>query len=289
MDKPMGGPAGSPIAVSVEPRGDLVRPALVRTMTLLLLCLVIGLAGCARLGGGGAASGGPSDGKPDDPVSGTPGPEPPGGDGALREEPDATVFGAHAAAVDHFTIGPDGRTVVVYWWGGNSACFGLKEVRVEVQRGAPVLTVLEGTRASARDQMCTMEAVLKSTVVVLDEPILTDAANPDAAPGAAVTFDGAMRVKAVSGVTDARPHAVSGFSLSPDGLTLSAYYVGGVEECYALASATATREGVAGLLTVSIREGWIAADDVACDDIGVTKVVELTLGVPLMVDGTDEA
>ena len=89
-------------------------------------------------------------------------PSPPPGDGATREEPDPSVVDAHGAAVDHFAIGADGRTVVVYWWGGNTTCFGLKEITVDVQRGTPVIVVLEGTRADAVGQACTMEAVLKS-------------------------------------------------------------------------------------------------------------------------------
>ena len=96
--------------------------------------------------------------------------------------------------------------------------------------------------------------------------------TPTPRPVRAVTFDGAMRVKPVSGVTDARPHAVSGFSLSPDGLALSALLRrrGGGVLRPRLRHRRARR--AAGPLTVSISEGWIAADDVACDDIGVTKV-----------------
>jgi hypothetical protein len=35
-------------------------------------------------------------------------------------------------------------------------------------------------------------------------------------------------------------------------------------------------------LRITVREGWVAAADVACDDIGVPKVVELTLDDPLL-------
>lgn len=284
----MGGPAGSPIVLSGEPSSARTRQAAMgRMMVLLLLCFFVALAGCARLGGGGTVGGGPSGGKPDDPIGATPGTqEPPAGDGSVREDPDPTVFDARGAAIDHYTIGADGRTVVVYWWGGNQACFGLKEISVESVRGTPTVTVLEGTRESARGKACTMEAVLKSAVVVLDAPILADAANPDPERAEAIVFAGAERVSPVDGVTDARLHAVSGFVLSADGLTLSAFYVGGVDECYGLASATATSDGAAGPVTVRIREGWIAADGVACDDIGVPKVVQLRLDAPLIVAAT---
>jgi hypothetical protein len=253
----------------------------VRRMMLLLFCAAVGLTACARFGGGGVAGGGPSDGKSDDPVSGTPGPEPPGGDGAMREEPDPSVFGPQAAAVDHFTIGANGLTVVVYWWGGNPACFGLREVQIDVQHGTPIITVLEGTREAAGDRMCTMEAVLKSAVVTLDEPILSDAANPDPASGEALLPDEALSVKPVRDVQDPRPHAVSGYALSADGLTLSAYYVGGTEACYGLVAATASRDE-RGPLVVSVREGRRPDGDAACDDIGVAKVVKLSLDEPLI-------
>ncbi|HEX6654782.1 MAG TPA: hypothetical protein VF153_01075 [Candidatus Limnocylindria bacterium] len=264
-------------------------------MTILLVCLMVAMAGCARLGAGGAAGEGsaspvPTDGKPDDPAIGSPDPAPPTDDPHVtHEQPDPTVFDPQSAAVDHFTIGPDGRTVVVFWWGGNRECFGMKAVQVDVPDGTPIVTVLEGWREAARGKACTMEAVLKSAVVVLDEPIVADAANPDPDAGEAMIFEGTTQVEPVPGVKEPRPHAVSGYALSPDGLKLSIYYVGGLEQCYALASASAFREGAVASLTVSIREGWIAADDVACDDIGVPKVVKLRLGEPLMVSGTVES
>jgi hypothetical protein len=98
-----------------------------------------------------------------------------------------------------------------------------------------------------------------------------------------VIFAQALIVHPTGGVTDARPHAVSGYALSADGMTLSAYYVGGREACYGLASATAARDGDSGPLLVTIREGWRADGDAACDDIGVTKVVKLPLDEPLIV------
>jgi len=257
-----------------------------QTMRLVLVCLVIGLAGCARLGGGGHASGSPSPDKPDlpsQPPIAIPDPIPPSdGPAPGHEEPDATVFDAHPAAIDHFTIGADGRTVVVYWWGGNATCFGLKNVTVERRDGVPVITVLEGTRESARDRMCTMEARLKSAVVVLDEPLLIDTANPDAPAAEAIILEGSQQVSPMSGVRDARTHAVSGYMLSANGRTLSIHYVGGRDECYGLASATARGETPDGPLMVTVREGWIAADGVACDDLGVPKYVNVKLDEPLL-------
>ncbi len=256
-------------------------------MTLALLCLVVALSACAYVGRAGAGSsspGGGDSGSKDDPISATPGgvPSPPSGDGATREEPDPTVVDAHAAAIDHFAIGADGRTVIVYWWGGNTTCFGLKEVTVSFQHDTPIIAVQEGTRADHVGQACTMEAALKSAVVTLDDPILADAAGGDVAPGEPELPSGATAVEPRKGVVDAIPMAVSGYALSADGLTLSAYFVGGVDTCYALAEANADR-AADGLVTVSLREGQLANVDSPCIEIGVSKVASMTLQQPLII------
>jgi len=252
-------------------------------MTLALVCLVVLLSACAYAGRPGAGGSSPS-GSKDDPISATPGgvPSPPVGDGAIREEPDPTVVDPHGVAIDHFAIGADGRTVVVYWWGGNTTCFGLKAVTVTVPHNTPVIAVQEGTRADHVGQACTMEAVLESTVATLDEPIVADAAGGDAAPGEPELPSGATAVEPQDGVVDAIPSAIGGYALSADGLTLSAYYVGGVEDCYALSEATAHR-AADGLVTVAIREGQLADVDRPCIEIGVTKVASITLERPLIM------
>jgi len=252
-------------------------------MTLALVCLVVLLSACAYVGRPGAGGSSPS-GSKDDPISATPGglPSPPVGEGATREEPDPTVVDPHGVAIDHFAIGADGRTVVVYWWGGNTTCFGLKAVTVTVQHNAPVIAVQEGTRADHVGQACTMEAVLKSTVVTLDEPILADAAGGGSAPGEPELPTGATAVEPQDGVVGAIASAISGYALSADGLTLSAYFVGGVEDCYALSEATAHR-AADGLVTVAIREGQLADVDRPCIEIGVTKVASITLERPLIM------
>jgi hypothetical protein len=264
---------------------------------LLLLCLSLALAGCKALLGdppqphssGDSVPGGAGGAGGDDPVvvggggggrGGMMPPDPALG-AALREEPDPTVVDARAQSIDHFDIGPDGRTVVVYWWGGNTACFGLKQVKVEVSDGTPSFTVLEGTRGDNVGQACTMEAVLKSAVVTLDDPIVADAAGADAAPGEPELPADALQAKPVAGVIDPRLHAVTGYRLSADGLTLTAYYVSGIEDCSGLADASAERHGE-GLLTVAIREGQLAEPMGACRDIGVAKFVKFSLTEPLI-------
>jgi hypothetical protein len=258
-------------------------------MILLMLCLSLALSGCAALFGdlpassAGTGSGGVKGG--DDPIGGGGGGavDPPG-DGSSREVPDPTVVDPHGQSVDRFTIGPDGRTVVVYWWGGNTTCFGLREVMVEVQNGTPIFTVLEGMRGDQAGVACTAEAVLKSTIVTLDRPVLADAAGGDVARGEPPLPVGATRVQPMDGIIDARPHAVTGYGLSADGRTLSVYYVGGVENCNGLAEASGERDGD-GLVTVAIREGRLPEVDGACDEIGVAKVVDVQLDVALIAIG----
>lgn len=262
-------------------------------MTLVLLCISLALGGCRALIGDQPDSGSGAGGAP-----GAPGDEPIGGGGggavdppdpfiggALREEPDPTVVDARGQSVDQFAIGPDGKTLVVYWWGGNPGCFGLKEVMVEVQRGTPIITVLEGTRGDHVGMACTMEALLKSAVVTLDDPILVDAAGGDGQPGGEPELPAdATNAAVVDGVENPIPHAIFGYRLSADGRTLSAFYTGGVEDCNGLASATAERDGN-GPVTVSISEGHLPELPVACPDIGVSKVVELKLADPLVTVG----
>jgi hypothetical protein len=260
-------------------------------MMLLMVCVALALGGCRALIGGEPSepdNGSSVDGAPgkDDPIGGGGGAAPPNPilDGAIREEPDPTVVDFRGQAVEHFVIGPDGRTIVVYWWGGNSGCFGLKEVMVEVQRGTPIITVLEGTRGDHVGMACTMEALLKSAVVTLDAPILADAAGGEQPDGEPELPSDAVQAKPARGLLNPIPHAIFGYRLSADGMTLSAYYIGGVEDCYGLAGATAESDAD-GPLTVSISEGQLPQLPVACPEIGVAKVADIELDEPLIVVG----
>jgi hypothetical protein len=205
-------------------------------------------------------------------------------DGALREAPDPTIVDARPSAIDRYVIGPDGRTVVVYYWGGNQGCFGLHSVAVELRDGVPAITVNEGTRPAAVGTACTMEAVAKSAVVTLDAPILIDGSGAEPTAGEPQVPQQPQGVAPVAGVQNPRVHALTGYLLGSDGVSLSAYYVGGTDTCYALAEASAAA-GADGVLIVTIREGSLPNAD-ACDDIGVAKVVSITLDAPLLLDGS---
>jgi hypothetical protein len=259
-----------------------------RTPTLLLLALL--LTGCSLLmnptprpGGGSGSQPGGGDDKPI--VGGGGGQLPPIlNDGALREEPDPAIVDARPTAVDHFVIGPDGRTLVIYYWGGNQGCFGLHSVQVELRDGVPVVTVSEGTRPDAVGMACTMEALLKSAVVTLAAPLLRDGSGADSAAGEPQLAPQPQVVMPVAGVVDPIAHAIGGYVLTADGRSLLAHYVGGTDKCYALASAdvVAAPDGVA---VVTIREGRIPNAG-ACDDIGVAKAASIALGAPLISDGS---
>ncbi len=258
-----------------------------RLATILLAMLLL-VSGCSLLLGDRPPDGGGGnvDGNPNEPIVDPD--APPGGgddgdgDGSLREQPDPTIVDARGVAADHFRIGPDGRTLVAYWWGGTPGCFGLQEVMLEVQDGTPIVTVLEGTRPEAVGKACTAEAVLKSAVVTLDQPILLDGSGNQHPAGEAVIAPNPLEVDPAAGVVNPRPHAVGGYRLSGDGSRLEVHYTGGTPDCYGLASAE-VEPAAAGGLTVTIAEGSLPNPAVACPDIGVSKVVILTLDEPLIV------
>ncbi len=256
--------------------------------TLLLLALM--LAGCSWLVPGAPPAGGGAGNEPgggaDNPIVGGGGGQmsPIVNDGALRELPDPTIVDARQTAVDHSVLGADGRTLVIYYWGGTQACFGLHSVAVEPRDGFVLVTVSEGTRPAAIGMACTMEALLKSTVVTLDAPLVRDGSGAEPAPGEPQLAPQPQVVRQGVGVVDAISHAISGFVLAADGRSLLAHYVGGTAECYALADATAAA-GPDGVLAITIREGRLANAG-SCDDIGVAKAVSIILDAPLVMDGS---
>jgi hypothetical protein len=259
------------------------------TAPLLLVLAAVLLAGCSWLAvptptpsGGAGTQPGVGGGKP---IGGGGGGlvDVPPNDGSLREEPDPTIVDALPTAVDHYVIGPDGRTVVVYYWGGNQGCFGLHSVAVELRDGVPVITVSEGTRPAAVGMACTMEALVKSAVMTLDAPILHDGSGTEPVAGEPQLPGQPQVVIPVAGVQNPRAHALTGYLLAPDGVSLSVYYVGGTETCYGLAEASAAA-GADGVPTVTIREGNLPNAG-ACDDIGVAKAVSISLDVPILLDG----
>jgi hypothetical protein len=252
------------------------------------LLLVIGalLAACSYqpfIGGDPTAS--PS-GDLDEPVATDPGSQPPlpSGDPAVREAPNPDVVDPHPTAVDHYAIGPDGRTVVVYFWGGSQACFGLQRVDVATDPdGTTVMTVFEGTLPEAVGQACDMMAVLKSAVVTLEAPIVTDASQPDAPAGEPELAPEAEVVDIVAGVENPIPVAVTGYQLSGDGATLTVQFWGGVPECYGVAGASVDTD--AQPWVVSVTEGHVPTAEV-CIEIALAKAFVFSLDTQLIRDGS---
>jgi hypothetical protein len=253
-----------------------------RIVSLLLVAAL--LAGCRTLIDGPGAGGSATPGTPDAPVTSSPDPSgspPSGEDPIARESPNPGVVNERGAEIDHFRIGPDGRTVVVYWWGGTPACFALKEVILDVQQGTPIVSVVEGTLLEAVGQACTAEAVLKSTVVVLDDPILVDGSGAQHPAGEPLVWGEGMAVTVLDGLADPRVLAVTGYRLDAEGTTLEVHFVGGTERCYGLAEASVVAGE--GALRVTVAEGRLPDADAACEDIGIAKYAVLELDEPLIL------
>jgi hypothetical protein len=136
------------------------------------------LAGILLMAGGGAvfaqeATQEPAGMGPDTPVM-TEGPgTAPAGDGAIPAEPDPAMVDPVERAWEHVVVGPDGRTLRVYFVNGVDACYGLARVEVTQDDGAVDIRLWTGTRPEAVDMMCIEIAQTYWTEVILDEPVLT--------------------------------------------------------------------------------------------------------------------
>jgi hypothetical protein len=157
----------------------------------------------------------------------------------------------------------------------------LKEVLVEVQGRTPIVTVLEGTLREAVGKACTMEAVLKSAVVVLDDPVLVDGSGNEHPPGEPEIFGEATEVAPRSDLSDPHEIAITGYRLDADGTQLDVHFVGGTERCYGLAQGSAARVA-GGALVVTVAEGSLPGIGGPCEDIGVAKFTTLELDEPLI-------
>ena len=135
-----------------------------RPSIVLLAALVL-----ATFGAGSALAQSPSIG-PDTPVTGEPTTVMPG-DGATPAVPNPNVTGAQPVPYDHVTVGPDGRTLTIYYWYGAEGCYGLKQVDTAWTEQGLVITIWAGMLPEAVNRMCIDLAQLYSTVVVLEQPV----------------------------------------------------------------------------------------------------------------------
>ncbi|MET0772833.1 MAG: hypothetical protein ABWZ82_07105 [Candidatus Limnocylindrales bacterium] len=97
-------------------------------------------------------------------------PEPPFADGATPIVPEDGLNDIIEVPWDHITVGPDGRSLTVYFWSGAEGCYGLAGVEVDETGAVPVITLQTGTRPGV--DVCVALAQLYSTPVVLEDPII---------------------------------------------------------------------------------------------------------------------
>ena len=138
-------------------------------------------SGTAPGGAPGGGGGGVVD--PDQPIGGVPAPGDPQDpmDGAIAVQPEPGIINAIPHAWDHINVGPDGRTITVYYWGGVQDCYGLAGVGVERDaNGLLQVTVMEGQRGNlAPNTACDEIALLKSVTVALEDGIVAPADGLD--------------------------------------------------------------------------------------------------------------
>jgi hypothetical protein len=115
-----------------------------------------------------------------------------------------------------------------------------------------------------------------------EDPVVGTPAPPVPAPG-----DGATDVKPQKGVKDAIPHAIDHISVASDGRSLTVYWWGGVDACYALKEVQVDQRPD-GTLVITVLEGrrGDVAKDTACIEIALLKATTVTLDEPIYVDGS---
>jgi hypothetical protein len=141
-----------------------------------ILALMLALVAVAPVAAQGEPGATPDPGLTIDPgIPGEPGgpgeePEPPFADGATPVVPEEGLNDIIEVPWDHITVGPDGRSLTVYFWSGAESCYGLAGVEVDETGAVPVITLQTGTRPGV--DVCVALAQLYSTPVVLEDPII---------------------------------------------------------------------------------------------------------------------
>jgi hypothetical protein len=96
-------------------------------------------------------------------------------------EADDSLLDPQAVPYDHVTVGPDGRTLTVYFWMGAQPCSGLYGVETQPVQGGIDLTVLVGAPEDAATMTCIAIAQLYATVVTLDAPLVVSGSGSEPA------------------------------------------------------------------------------------------------------------
>lgn len=92
-------------------------------------------------------------------------------DGAQPVEPRPGMAGVAPVPFDKVVVGPDDRTLTVFFWSGVEPCYVLDHVDVEENAGAITITLFQGHDPDAQDAVCIEIAVLKKVEVRTDAPV----------------------------------------------------------------------------------------------------------------------
>jgi hypothetical protein len=196
------------------------------------------------------------------------------------------VTNEEPTAWDHVTVAPDGRTLTVFFWSGADACYGLKSVTVTpaADGAPPTITLVTGLRADAATKRCTDIAMLYSTVVVLDAPILGGGAPgwPTGQP-VETALDAAL-IEPDPTVQDPNPRPWEQVTLAADGRTASVVFFDGVQECYGLSRvAVSVSDGLTTILPITgVRP---QAANTACIQIAMLYQTIVVLDSPVLGGG----
>ncbi|MBX3029192.1 MAG: hypothetical protein KF809_03455 [Chloroflexi bacterium] len=91
-------------------------------------------------------------------------------DDAVAVVPEDGLLDIRDQGWEQITVGPDGRTLKVYFWSGVEACYGLAGVTVDETGEVPVIQLQVGRRPGV--EVCIEMAQLFSTTVALETPLV---------------------------------------------------------------------------------------------------------------------
>jgi hypothetical protein len=251
-----------------------------RGRSLLLAGLLLLTSGAGALAQDGGSS-------PGDPGTGVPpSPEPmlpvPFVDQATPAVPmPGAIVDPQPIGWDHVTIGPDGRTLTVFFVNGVEACYGLDRVELTDEDGTLRITLFTGFREDAANIRCIELAQLYSIDITLDQPIL--GGGIEGMDGPAPASDAQPEVL-LPGAAVVQPNIQpwEKVQVGPDGTSLWVWFTGGAAPCFALDRVA--YEPVDGLPTLSLITGPTDLD-MACIAIAVQYATPAAIDAPILLGG----
>jgi hypothetical protein len=109
---------------------------------------------------------------------------------SIAAEPDSSIVDAMPVPWDRLEIGPDGRDLRVYFFGGAPECNGLARVEIDRDGDVPTVMLWMGLRPDAAERACLAIALPYHVDIDLEEPLVRDGApsggltDTDAVPDA---------------------------------------------------------------------------------------------------------